>query len=66
VNVSFWQYTEAGNTKEQVEIFDQGNSATITIPNTVTKGDEIHIIVEAKDDNVHPLSRYQRIIIEIK
>jgi hypothetical protein len=36
------------------------------IPSSVKRGDTIHIIVEAIDNGVPALTRYQRIILTVK
>jgi hypothetical protein len=66
VDISFWQYTEAGTSPEKVIITAKENNAQIQIPATAKSGDTIHIIVEGKDDGVPSLTRYQRVVLTVK
>jgi Protein of unknown function (DUF1593) len=64
VNITFWQYREAGTSKEIAEIKPIKNgSAEILIPQNLQKGETIHIIAEGRDNGVPALTRYQRIIL---
>lgn len=66
VDLSFWQYFEAGTSPEKVSIEPKGKQAIIQIPVTAKSGDTIHIIVEGTDDGTPALTRYQRVILTIK
>lgn len=66
VNISFWQYREAGTSTEAVGINAKGREAAIQIPATAKKGDTIHIIVEGKDNGIPVLTRYQRVVLTIR
>ncbi len=65
VSVKYWQYKEVGSVKDDVVITQKGNAADIQIPQTAQKGDVIHIIVEAQDNGVPVLTRYQRVVVTI-
>jgi hypothetical protein len=65
VSVKFWQYKEVGSVKDDVVISQKGNTADIAIPQTAQKGDVVHIIVEAQDNGVPVLTRYQRVVVTI-
>jgi Protein of unknown function (DUF1593) len=66
VNLSFWQYQEAGTSAEKVVINTKDNQAQIKIPSTAKSGDTIHIIAEGKDNGIPALTRYQRVVLTIK
>ena len=66
VNVSFWQYQEAGNSDLKVAITSKRNKAIISIPINASKGDIFHVIAEAKDSGKHGLTRYCRFILVSK
>jgi hypothetical protein len=66
VNISFWQYQEAGTSPEKVIIKVKGNQAQIQIPSTAKSGDTIHIIIEGKDNGTPSLTRYQRVVLIVK
>jgi Protein of unknown function (DUF1593) len=65
VNISFWQYMEAGTLKDKVVIGHEGTKAQITIPSTAKRGDTVHIIVEGTDNGIPSLTRYQRVILTV-
>jgi hypothetical protein len=66
VNFYFWQYREAGTSKEKINITSGNGKARVTIPPSVKKDDTIHIIVEARDNGIPALTRYQRVILTVK
>ncbi len=62
----WWQYREAGTYGGTVDIRDAGNpNASFTVPNDAGTGQTIHVICEVADDGTPPLTRYQRVIVEI-
>ncbi len=64
VTFTFWQYREAGTSKEIVEIKQIENGlAEIILPQNLKKGETIHIIAEGKDDGLPNLTRYQRVVL---
>ncbi len=67
VNVKVWQYKEIGSNSKVNLIFKQkGNSVEIGVenPNELNQNDKFHIIVEATDDGIHPMTRYQRVVLD--
>lgn len=66
VNISFWQYQEAGTSTEKVVIHTKGKEAEIKIPSTAKSGDTIHVIIEGKDNGIPALTRYQRVVLTVK
>ena len=66
VNVCWWQYLEEGtyNGTVQVTALD-AQRASIDIPADATPGQRISIILQGTDDGDFPLSRYDRVMIEV-
>lgn len=63
----WWQYNEAGTYGKSVEIKDADQmDASVRIPDDAKKGETIHIICEVSDDGVPALTRYQRVVVEVK
>lgn len=63
----WWHYREAGSYNGTIEIDDAGNQETVfKVPENVSSGKTIHIICEVKDNGTPQLTRYQRVILEIK
>jgi len=66
VSLKFWQYKEVGTCKAEVVIIQKDHYAEITIPTAAKSGETIHIIVEAEDDGLPALTRYQRVVLIVK
>jgi len=64
VQVSAWCYDEAGSGHATVTV--NANEVAVQIPATAQKGQTYHIILEAKDNGVPALTKYQRLIITIQ
>ena len=69
VHTRFWIYEEIGSYNGESELTYVGNSATLQV-NEVDSGvlhgsGTIHVIAEVTDNGVHPMTRYQRFVIEI-
>ncbi len=63
----WWQYEEADTYKETIEIRDADKQdASFTVPNNAGQGKTIHIICEVTDTGTPPLTRYQRVVVEIE
>ena len=63
----WWQYREAGSYDGTIEIRDAGKQdASFTVPGDAGKGKTIHIICEVTDTGTPPLTRYQRVVVEIE
>ena len=63
----WWQYCNAGSYDGSVEIDKAGNSdALLLIPADAKPGQTIHVICEVTDAGAPPLTRYQRVVIELK
>jgi hypothetical protein len=64
---TWWFYKEPGSFKGDIEIENLNNQkASVRVPADIDKNETIHIVCEVKDDGVPQLTRYKRIIIEVK
>ncbi|MDT8303688.1 MAG: DUF1593 domain-containing protein [Sedimentisphaerales bacterium] len=63
----WWQYQEADSYKGTVEIKGaRKQNASFMVPRGAGKGKAIHIVCEVTDNGAPPLTRYQRVVAEIK
>ena len=63
----WWQYEEADTYSGTIEISNaEQQNASFTVPEDASSGETIHIICEVTDDGTPPLTRYQRVIVEIE
>ncbi|KAJ5833879.1 hypothetical protein N7474_002190 [Penicillium riverlandense] len=66
VTTSWWQYFEEGTYPGMVRIAQHDhNMATVTIPTDAKSGQTISIILQGTDDGQFPLTRYDRLFIQI-
>lgn len=66
VDVSWWQYLEEGTYPEWVEIAGHSSKqASVKIPSDAAPGQTISIILQGTDDGEFPLTRYDRVTIEV-
>lgn len=68
-NLSYrwWQYEEVDTYDGSIEIQNADQQdASFTVPDDAEKGETIHIICEVRDDGTPPLTRYQRVVVEIE
>lgn len=62
----WWQYEEADTYQGTVEIQDaKKRNASFTIPNDASPAKTIHVICEVTDAGSPPLTRYQRVVVEV-
>lgn len=66
LSYSWWQYREEGTSSAAVEIIQGRGGATVTVPSGAAKGDTISIIAEVSDDGSFPLTRYDRVILQVR
>ena len=67
LNYRWWQYQEADSYHGAVEIQNAGKKeASFTVPNDAGEGETIHIICEVTDAGSPPITRYQRVVVEIE
>jgi len=62
----WWRYADADSCAGEVEIENADKQdASFVVPEDCNEGDTIHVICEVTDNGTPPLTRYQRVIIEI-
>ena len=67
VKVIWWQDNEAGTYSGDVRFSDPTALSTIfRVPDDAHPSDTIHLILEATDNGMPPLTRYQRLIVRIQ
>jgi hypothetical protein len=63
----WWQYKEADTYNGTVEIRNtKQQDASFTVPGDASNGETIHIICEVMDSGTPPLTRYQRVVVEVE
>lgn len=63
----WWQYHEADTYSGKVEIANAAkNSASFAVPDDAKQAQTIHVICEVTDSGSPPLSRYQRVVVEVE
>ena len=63
----WWQHHEADTYKGTIEIKGSNKkTASFVVPADAKAGNTIHVICEVKDNGTPQLTRYQRVVIEIK
>jgi hypothetical protein len=67
VKVIWWQDNAAGTYPDDVRFSDPAAlSTTFRVPDDAQSGHTIHVILEATDNGMPPLTRYQRLIVRIE
>jgi hypothetical protein len=66
ITYKWWQYKEPGSYRGTVNI-DNADQQEISliVPDDASNGETIHIICEVTDNGTPPLTRYQRVIVEV-
>jgi hypothetical protein len=66
VTASWWQYLEEGTYLATVNVTECGNNrAAVTIPAGAKPGQTISVILQGTDDGQFPLTRYDRLFIQV-
>jgi hypothetical protein len=66
VDYRWWQYQEADSYSGPIELQDAGSQeAAFTVPADAGDGETIHVICEVTDVGAPPLTRYQRVIVNV-
>ncbi|TDZ31013.1 hypothetical protein C8035_v002290 [Colletotrichum spinosum] len=65
VDVEFWQYRDEGTCDGVVEVVNNETGAAVRIPADATPGRKISIIVQGTDRGEFPLTRYDRVVVEV-
>lgn len=63
VAINAWCYDDAGS--GHAEVITSNSFVSIKVPANAIKGQKYHIIIEAKDNGIPVLTKYQRLIITI-
>ena len=67
LNYHWWQYDEADTYEGNFSIQNRDKrDASFNVPVDAEKGDTIHIVCEVTDRGTPPLTRYQRVVVEVK
>lgn len=65
VTLGWWCYAEAGTYPGDVALCADGDRCVVDVPADARPGHTVHVIAEATDGGVPPLTRYRRIILTI-
>jgi hypothetical protein len=65
VATSWWQYREEGTYPGAAPVTGRGGRATVTVPADAEPGQTISIILQGTDDGRFPLTRYDRVMIQV-
>jgi hypothetical protein len=65
VAVRWWQYLEEGTYPTFVDIEGRNDTAVVRVPADAQSGQTVSVIVQGTDDGVFPLTRYDRVLIEV-
>jgi len=66
VSIKWWQF-QVGSYPNKVDIINAtSTSAQVIIPKDAAPGQTIHIVLEATDNGTPALTRYQRVVVEVK
>ena len=65
VVVKWWQYLEEGTYPNFIVIERKNDTAIVKVPSNARSGQTISIIVQGTDDGAFPLTRYDRVLMEV-
>ncbi|WP_296705704.1 nucleoside hydrolase-like domain-containing protein [Algoriphagus sp.] len=64
LETKFWIYKEVGTYAGEATLSADGMKATVNLDaNSIG---QLHVIAEVKDNGVHPMTRYQRFVVEVR
>ncbi|KAK4540050.1 hypothetical protein LTR36_009866 [Oleoguttula mirabilis] len=66
VATTWWQYFEEGTYPGRVTITYTGNKAHVSVPTNATVGQTVSIILQGTDNGDFPLTRYDRVFIQVR
>lgn len=67
VKVTWWQYNDAGTYPGDITLSDPAAVTTrFRVPDDATPGQTINVILEATDNGMPSLTRYQRVVITVQ
>ena len=67
LDFAWWQYREEGTYPGLVQLGSPDRSSTtVRIPQDAQPGQTISLILQATDDGMFPLTRYDRVILKVR
>ncbi|WP_082632297.1 DUF1593 domain-containing protein [Algoriphagus resistens] len=63
LETKFWIYKEVGTYAGEAKLLAEGNQVQVQLPSNAIG--QLHIIAEVNDKRVHPMTRYQRFVVEV-
>jgi hypothetical protein len=67
VTLRWWQHHDAGTYPGDIAVADPvAFETTFRVPDDATDGQTIHVVLEAQDDGVPSLTRYQRVVVTVR
>jgi Protein of unknown function (DUF1593) len=67
VKATWWQYNDAGTYPGDIAFSDPATLTTsFRVPDDAGPGQTIDVILEATDDGIPPLTRYQRVVVTVQ
>jgi hypothetical protein len=65
--VTWWQFNDAGTYPGDITFSDPAAlTTTFRVPDDAKPGQTINVILEATDDGMPPLTRYQRVVVTVQ
>ncbi|WP_026966931.1 DUF1593 domain-containing protein [Algoriphagus terrigena] len=64
LETKFWIYKEVGTYTGEAALAADGNQVGVKLDSNATG--TLHVIAEVKDSGKHPMTRYQRFVVEVK
>lgn len=66
VDVHWWRWDEVDSFNEALEQLDvAGRRVSLVVPDDAQPNETIHLVVEAQDDGIPRLTRYERIVLRV-
>ena len=66
LSIKWWQFKVGTYVKEVAFADETSEQCRLTIPQDARAGHTIHIVLQATDDGIPSLTRYQRVIITVR
>lgn len=67
LSYNWWQYEEVSSYQNKITVDTiNEDTLTLTVPNDANSGEDIHLILEVKDNGKHPLTRYKRVVLKVQ
>jgi hypothetical protein len=65
LDLSWWQYREAGTSPAVLELEPSGGAVRFRVPEDAVEGETLHVVVTVGDSGVPRLVRHQRVVITV-